>query len=287
MIAVEHVPAPAGAPAGASYFKCARLSAVMTTTSCAQRWSAATSESTCSGCAIGRHHQAGGSSGKAPPPTQQERLRECMRCGRTDLRVIQQHALCVSCFNRTAEWRAGRNSKGKAPAHFAPLNFFTVATETPAGDVVHHAIEARHAAEAVGVVASQRLPEGTHLSAARPGDTQWSAQQGRLVIACRACGHAGLLERTWRGALRHHCPACQGAASGPGWALAHPRAPVILLPAVVLAVWLNVTGTRPPQGRWISSEFGCSSCRRAALQVQGTAEAGVQVRCPACGDHHC
>jgi hypothetical protein len=208
-----------------------------------------------------------------------------MRCNRTDLRLIRQRWICVSCANREYEWRNQRNAKGMAPPMFQPLTAFSIATETATGDVVHHAIEARHAAEAVGVVAHQRLAAGVRLSARRPGGTTWSTQHNRFVVACSACGHAGLLERAMRETLRHHCPACQGAPSGPGWATARPGAPVTLMLAPVLATWLELTGQGAPV-QWASTQFGCAACCTSVLQVRATAEGHVEARCPACGATH-
>ena len=108
--------------------------------------------------------------GRGDGPDSPRALRECMRCHRTDLRLIKQFGVCVSCYNREREWHIGQNSKGEPPAHFEPLTMFAVATETAAGEVMHHAVEARHAAEAIGVVA-KRLPNGGRLSAARRSST--------------------------------------------------------------------------------------------------------------------
>ena len=170
MIAVKVVPAPAGAPAGATYFRCERLSATLSVQACAARWNAAPSATACCGCAVGRAHHAHVAPGVAMGPTVREPSRECMRCHRTDLRLIKQFGVCVSCYNREREWHIGQNSKGEPPAHFEPLTMFAVATETAAGEVVHHAVEARHAAEAIGVLA-KRLPNGGRLSAARRSST--------------------------------------------------------------------------------------------------------------------
>lgn len=280
---VKVVPAPAGAPG--VYFKCERLSAVLSQTACADRWNAAASGTTCCGCFVGReHHGRTSPPGAAMGPATRAPSRECLRCGRTDLRVIQQFGICVSCYNREREWQIGRNAKDKPPAHFEPLNNFAIATETAVGEVVHHAVEARHAAEAVGVVA-MRLRSGSRLSATRPGNTAWSAHHGRLVIACPACGHEGLLAREMRGTLRHHCPACQGAPSGQDWALARPRAAVAVWPAATLVTWLRATGERPPV-QWTSTAFGCGHCGAGVLQARSTADGQVEARCPACHDHH-
>lgn len=283
MIPVTVVPGPAGAPAGV-YFNCARLSATLSTTACASRWSTAASASTCSGCAIGRQHHAATASGAGIAPRARDRQRECMRCGRTDLRVIQAHSLCVSCFNRSREWRVGQNSKGVPPVQFAPLITFTVATETAAGEVMHSMVQARHVAEAIGVIA-MRLPKGARLSTARPGRTEWSTCHRRLVVACPACGHPGLLERESRGMLRHHCEGCGGAPSGLGWTLARPRAAVTVWPAATLITWLKATGERPT-AQWTSTAFGCGNCGAGVLQARSTADGRLDARCPACHDHH-
>jgi hypothetical protein len=279
---VKVVPAPAGA-AGV-YFECERLRATLSTQACADRWNAAVSGTTCCGCHIGREHNLRTSPGAAMGPKVRAPSRECLRCGRTDLRLIKRDGVCVSCFNRQREWHIGQNSKGDPPAHFEPLSTFTVATETPAGDVVHHAVEARHAAEAVGV-AAMRLTSGSRLSAERPGPSAWSTKHRRLVVACPTCGHAGLLERESRSTLRHHCPACRGAPDGPGWGLARPRAATTMWPASTLVTWLRMTGEQPPP-RWSATGFGCATCGTGVLQAQTTAAGQIEARCPACGDHH-
>ncbi len=284
---VQAVPAPAGAPAGAIYFRCTRLSAVLSTSACAGRWNTAPSASTCCGCPIGRQHQHE----LAEPDTERvgpqvrERQRECMRCGRTDLRVIQAHSICVSCFNRSREWRVGQNSKGVPPVHFEPLRMFAVTTQTAAGDIVHHAVEARHRAEATGVVA-MRLPSGARLSPARPGQSTWSRSHRKMVVACPRCSRAGLLEREWRGTLRHCCPRCNGAPSDPAaWSLARPRAPTTVWPAATLVTWLRAT-SEPLPAQWRRTEVACANCRVDMLQARTTRAGAVEARCPACGDAH-
>ena len=284
MIPVAVVPGPAGAPAGAVYFNCTRLSATLSTTACASQWSTAASTSTCRGCPIGRQHHAAAAPGSAAAPRVRDRSRECLRCGRTDLRLVQEAGICVSCYNRQREASIGRNAKGMPPAHFEPLHLFAVATEAAAGEVVHHAVEARHAAEAIGVVA-MRLPGGSRLSAARPGNTVWSAHYNRLVVACPACGHKGLLAREMRGMHRYHCPGCQGAPSGRDWALAQPRTAIAFWPAATLITWLKATGERPPM-HWTSTAFGCAHCGAGVLQARSTADGRVEARCPACHDQH-
>ncbi|MDR6855297.1 hypothetical protein [Variovorax guangxiensis] len=256
----------------------------MTTTSCAQRWSAATSGSTCRGCPIGHAHQACASPAQTSTARQRERQHECLRCGRTDLRIVREAGTCISCYNREREQRVGANSKGKAPVKFKPLDVFAVATETQAGEVLHHVVEARHGAEALGRIA-MKLHEGERLSTATPGRTEWCTQRRRFVVACSSCGHRGLLERVRRERLHHHCPRCSDAPMGPGWGLARARAPVTLLMAAVLAIWLELTG-ESAASQWASTQFGCAACGTAVLLARSTADGRVEARCPACGAGH-
>ncbi|WP_143098239.1 hypothetical protein [Variovorax sp. OK605] len=285
MIAVAAVQSPEGAPNGA-YFACKALRATLSKSGCADRWRAALPGSACYGCPIGRQHQPASAGSSAPPP-QERRLTTCQRCGRSDLRIVHERGICISCYNRQRELIRGRNGKGFPPQKMQPLAEFSVATESAEGTITHHHVDARHLAEAAGVVAHarlRRLPIGERLSEKRPGPSIWSKSKGRFVVACPACSHAGLLERRKHDTLHHHCPGCEGRPHGPGWALAVARAPMMLLDVGGLHAWLAATKEELPPNRWNSTGFGCVHCRRGVLQALGAEDAGILVRCPACGE---
>lgn len=280
--AVQEVPPPVGAPPGAKYFVCTRLRSTLSTASCAARWKAtpACSGSSCSGCPVGQQHareQPG-----STPRQAREHQRTCLRCGRSDLRVIQSDGICISCYNRAAEARKGRNSKGKAPATFEPLHLLAVAIDGPAG-VAHNAIHARHAAEAVGVAARIRLRHGEHLSTARHA-ARFDGEHFRLV--CPSCGHVGLLERVKGLTLVHHCGECGGPSSGPGWALAKERLPLTMVSTGFAHAWFDVGGDGPLSATWTHTDLGCAHCRRGVLQARRH-RGGIEVRCEQCrAEHH-
>ena len=240
----------------------------------------------CHSCPVGQGH-AQLQSGSGCTSERRDKPRICLRCGRDDLRIVQERGICVSCANRQYEVLRGRNAKGTTPAKARALDAFAVATEAPDGAITYRCVDARHLAEAVGVVAHARLrklPNGTRMTEAHPGPSVWSASKRRFVVGCPACGHAGLLEQRKGDALGYRCPSCEGRPQGQGWVLAGARAPTMLLDVGGLAAWLEASKEQLPQNRWSVTGFGCRHCRGAMLQARGDDDGCVNVRCPACGE---
>lgn len=148
--------------------------------------------------------------------------------------------------------------------------------------MVHHAIEARHAAEAVGVTARIRLRDGEHLSTARHA-ARFDGERFRLV--CPSCGHVGLLERVKGLTLAHHCPACDGAPSGLDWGLAEERPPLTIVTTGFAHAWFAAGGDGPLHAAWTHTDLGCAHCRRGVLQAR-LHHGSVQVRCEQCKVAH-
>lgn len=102
------------------FFKCSRLSATLSTASCASRWKQANQShdrcQQCAGCPIGAQHagetQASTSLLMGKPI--------CARCHRSSDRLVNKK-ICVSCYNRQREWVIGRNAKGTIPVKQKPL----------------------------------------------------------------------------------------------------------------------------------------------------------------------
>lgn len=102
---------------GKRMFRCERLSADLVSESCAQMWRQANGQDAperlhrCRSCPIGAMHAGAGDVAMNPLRGMQGL---CVRCGRTDLRIIGR-LVCVSCKNREYEAKKGRNAKGSAP----------------------------------------------------------------------------------------------------------------------------------------------------------------------------
>lgn len=95
----------------------------LTKTSCAALWrrgllpdSDETIAWHCRGCEVGARH-----AGAADKPV--PRARRCSRCGDGGIKIVGG-IICVSCYNRQAEFAKGCNGKGKAPIAFQPLHIW-------------------------------------------------------------------------------------------------------------------------------------------------------------------
>ena len=114
-----------GVAVSGSYFDCKTypIPITLSTSSCAERYRITQSQANqidaghqlfrCLSCDIGRTHADMGGI-----PMRHPRMKDCFRCGRTDLRLIDL-ALCIGCFNRQREAVVGKNGKGSFPKQIA------------------------------------------------------------------------------------------------------------------------------------------------------------------------
>lgn len=263
--------------APAPVFDCERLRASLSPAACGARWERALPGSACHGCDVGRLH-AGGCDAPA-----QEARDFCVRCGRSDLRVIVATGLCVSCHNRALEWRRGRNAKGQHPAAFTVPIDRLVATQLAGGAIAHRLVQSQHDQEALRRALAD-LPAGARVSAPQRQRTAWNPKTGAFEVVCSDCSEAGLaLERTRGGVLEHHCWCCGGDPEGPGWRFAKPRAGLLPMRPEAAAVWLgSLDGDAVPAADWSDSGIACACCGRGQLEARF--ENGRWItRCPHCG----
>lgn len=104
-------------------FVCARRSATLQVSSCAQLWEQENNSkrspecsTLCRNCPIGAHHAGKGDAAQSALCG----IPICARCERTGLRLIG-HDICVSCWNRERELVIGRNARGRKPLNHPPL----------------------------------------------------------------------------------------------------------------------------------------------------------------------
>jgi len=129
---------------GMRIFHCVRLSADLSPSACARKFTDASAMS-CVGCAIGIHHggvapDPAATKGVSTAPGEQQAKDaarwdhrgglSCVRCERSAMtaqkfvgrfRLTRNNTLCVSCHAREGEVVAGRNSKGGPPTKWAHL----------------------------------------------------------------------------------------------------------------------------------------------------------------------
>lgn len=109
------------------FFRCERLRANLSVTSCAARWREANAKgaperlANCNGCPIGAEHA--GEPLVLSSPLYDRRI--CTRCHRPSDRLINEEH-CPSCYNREREFIIGRNAKGTRPVKNTGLHPVTV-----------------------------------------------------------------------------------------------------------------------------------------------------------------
>ena len=239
---------------GQRYFDCRGLRATISTGACAQRWQAATAGSgACHGCALGRlHHADHHPETETPRRQRQHGDGVCLRCGRVGLRIVKQTGICVSCAAREAEWRKGRNAKGKPPVKFVPPQEHEIPVSGPDGTVRRRLVPGQDLAEALGRLVRD-LPQGARVVTGERRRTAWNERAGRFEHVCSDCGTAGLvLERRQGDVLEHHSWCCGGDPVGGGWEVAKVRQRAVSMPPAALAAWLDASTERSicwPRGR--------------------------------------
>ncbi|MGM9487785.1 hypothetical protein [Ideonella sp. YS5] len=115
------------------HFNCRPLRAMLSTQACADN--VKVGRPSCHGCGVGALHRVEHADAPCEVPTRRPlqsegapplrfdpppRRQHCVRCwtqpGSRDRGGLVVDAICVSCFNRAREARAGRNAKGHRPA---------------------------------------------------------------------------------------------------------------------------------------------------------------------------
>jgi hypothetical protein len=119
---------------GKKFFRCKKRSASLTVEACAKMWVQSQNRGqnqelerffVCRGCQIGAMHAGT----EAASYSQFYAKPICGRCLRGTMRLVQGH-LCVSCYNREAEWRKGKNARGVPPAKHPELHRLFLSMKT-------------------------------------------------------------------------------------------------------------------------------------------------------------
>jgi hypothetical protein len=264
---------------GQRHFECARLRALLSTASCADRWAKASLPDmekliTCKRCPVGwKHHEEHHHPEDLPAAAAKEQQRSavCLRCGRTSWRLVG-NVICLSCYNRNREWlRGGLNARGNPLVDYKPVVPRRVGVVGNDGAPSWRLFDGQHLPEST----ARACRSGLRLSAEQPGRTHWNEsrgqfeyrdEQGRVLLELEIDGRIEFV-----GVERLH----QGERP------AAVRMPTILMSAREAETWLTVSGegdhlTADPR----QTEFACSSCRQGMLHAHKRA-GQVVVECSA------
>lgn len=295
-----------------THFECTKIKAsALSIDTCVNRYRTAKDRdevacSACRGCVVGRIHAGEGDPLKEVEQTEgqtraivalADEQRTCCRCGRGGMRLIRcptagsRHmprtaikpaaVLCVSCFNREAEHRRGRDAKGKPPVNYIEPTDRLVGVLVD-GQPTWRMVRGQNHAEPIA--RTIRASDGAaRFHGLLPGTSTWSDEREQFEY--RTPDGEVLLEVRYGNEIGY-LPVDPGTLR---WG-EHPATP--MMPTQVsgvgfVAEWLaqieDEDDTERPGPEWRGTSFVCRACNGG--QVQARRQAGmVQARCPACLD---
>lgn len=269
---------------GQRHFDCTRLYATISTASCADRFTRACTirdwregrYAVCARCQVGQLHANEASLmadlNAEPRPLPDLASGCCVRCGRSDLRIVAANQLCIGCYNRAAEAKRGYNARGNPMRDYIMPRPRLVGVIEPAGRSAWRAFEGQTHTESL--VRASRA--GHKIHASRPGRTYWNAEAQRFEYVDEH-GHTmlalevdGVVEYIGVSSLH------QGEEPAPvvwtGMGMMREEA----------KIWLDLSGEAGEFGpEWRFSEFHCSACHHGQIQVRRRAGA-TETRCTRC-----
>ena len=271
---------------GQRHFACVRLHATLSTASCADRFARASTAqdwregrfAICARCLVGQLHasqqlHANDQAAAAMPELPDLAAKACVRCGRGELRLIPLSGLCVSCHNRQAEARKGRNARGKFPVTFQPATPRRVGIVEADGRHTWRVFEGVTNEEAIA--RAVRAGHRTHGRA--PGRATWHADLQQFVYRDDDC--RTLLGIEVDGVIEFIPVSSLHAGEQP----AAVTIPTLAFSAEFAREWLDVSGEADDlEPEWRFLPVACDQCSRGVIQARR--KAGVtESRCTRCG----
>lgn len=278
---------------GLKHFECTRQRATISIATCGARYVEALAKpgscrlDLCRSCQIGPMH--------VDPEQQTRRVaavkvllqatsagllpadnpRMCVRTGRRDQRLVNR-ALCVSASNREAEWRRGRNAKGRAPSTFIPLTSRRIGVLIDGKPAYRMIDETQNCQEPLA--RAIRFTPGVRFHGQRPGTPTWNVDRGAFKY--RDAHGCVLLELEDGGAL--HYIAADRLYQGETPAPVHQD--TLVWPVEVAATWLALAGAAEglQVDEFMPMSIICGGCNSAQLFARERA-GRVECRCNACG----
>ncbi len=269
---------------GKRHFACERIHGTLSTDDCAARHRQALARgedadffTACRHCPIGAQHleQTGSSDVRdaSLPTILPDSGGHCLRCGRCEVRIVVSSGLCVSCANRAAEYRRGRNAKGSTPITYVAPRPRRIGVVVD-GMRTWRDFDGQNPAEPL----ARARRQGLVMHAEAPGKTRWN----RLRHAFEYIDDAGrvLVELEVDGEV-HFIGVDQLRA---GEVSVRVMAPTLEFSGELFALWLRISGEGEalPE-EWRHQAVLCSECRHAPLYARQRG-GRYECRCPACGD---
>lgn len=260
---------------GQKHFACVAMHATLDTASCANRWKRSMEPDAerlvlCRRCPIGRQHHAEHHPDDAATPLHPTRAQLCIRCGRPATRMVG-NIHCPSCWNRAAEWRKQKNSRGNFPVTYIPAKPHRVGVLDNDGKPGWRLFDGQHHAESMALATRA----GLRLSPAQPGSTHWNA--GRQAFEYRDEAGRVLIDLEIDGRVEY--VGVEQLHQGEQPAAVTMRTQ--LLTPDEAALWLEISGEGDELGvYWRQTSFACGKCGQGMVHAYRALD-GIHARCSA------
>lgn len=270
---------------GLTHFICTRLSANISTNLCATRYNRTKihglghdkSFALCARCPIGEQHLA--HEGDATKP-EWKKIKVfisagrdggfCVRCGRSGGRMTSGDPTCVSCFNRLAEFKRGRNARGTVPKNFKPVVPRLLSVVGKKGG--HEFVRVIGQTINESAVRATRAGKILHDQQRLPFDIAWNKDEQRFEY--RQDGLA-VLELEVDGKIEFIAV----DKLHPGEVPAVPVLPILFMTADEASEMLEPESFH---AEWRYAGVACSDCHRGVIQARSQDGSMLETRCTAC-----
>lgn len=272
---------------GKLFFECQRLGASLTCESCHTNWLSAQKRhedeparaDLCRRCPIG--HQLHSGEDTSHKWIDFRSRSECIRCGRSGLRIIPSTHECVSCWNRHRETKVNQDARGNEPLTKTILSPQRIGLLVD-GKPTWRRFNGVHLGEAINR-ALLYIP-GATFHDEQPGISIWDPKAGKFQYRCRKHpGEFGVLREmeSEDGTVEYVCPVCTPKRAK-GLPDARVEATVSIHDRQFVPSMMNMVTGEMPQD-WMTTAVICGDCHQYPVKIR-LRSGKIESRCPQCDE---
>lgn len=270
---------------GKLFFECQRLGASLTCEACRTNWISAQKRyddeparaDVCRKCPIGHLLHSDKDTGSGWMDFRSKS--ECIRCGRSGLRIIPSTGECVSCWNRRRETKINQDARGRSPLTKTILRPWRIGLMVD-GKPAWRRFYGTNIGEAIS--ASIRHIDGATFHDGQPGIPTWNPRVKHWQYRChKHPGEFGVLRELERdnGSIEYICPVCTPKVAR-GLPDSKVEATVSIQDRQFVPSMMSIVLGEMPE-HWLSTAVVCAECRQYLVQIR-VRTGKIEARCPCC-----